>query len=299
MQLMLRPPSRRALGAWLAGVVLAAATGLAGAAEPTPYGGPLFDAHLHYNDDAQQPHPLADVLGRMQRSGVRAIIANSRPNDGTKSLAAATDATRAAGVTVVPFIRLYRDRADYSSWFRDPSIARMVETELAAGTAAGPYRGLGEFHLYDSANADGPIARELMQLAQARGLVVLAHCDDVAVEKLFAHAPNAKLIWAHTGIGGVPAERVRELLRRHPTLMGELSYRPGLVVDGRLAPEWRALFVEFPQRFLVGSDTWVNARWQYYEGLMAEARRWLGELPPEVARRIAWDNGAALFGLRE
>jgi predicted TIM-barrel fold metal-dependent hydrolase len=291
--------ARRALRAWLAGVALAAATGFAGAAEPAPYDGPLFDAHLHYNDDAQQPHPLADVLGRMQRSGVRAIIANSRPNDGTKSLAAATDAARAAGVTVVPFIRLYRDRADYGSWFRDPSIARMVETELAAGTASGPYRGLGEFHLYDSANADGPVARELMQLAQARGLVVLAHCDDVAIEKLLVHAPNAKLIWAHTGIGGVPAERVRELLRRHPTLMGELSYRPGLVIDGRLAPEWRALFVEFPQRFLVGSDTWVNARWQYYEGLMAEARRWLGELPPEVARRIAWGNGAALFGLRE
>ena len=175
----------------------------------------------------------------------------------------------------------------------------MVDAELAAGTAAGPYRGLGEFHLYDSANADGPVARELMRLAQSRGLAVLAHCDDVAVEKLFAHAPNARLIWAHTGIGGVPIERVRELLRRHPTLMGELSYRPGLAVDGRLAPEWRALMLEFPDRFLVGSDTWVNARWQYYEALMTEARRWLGDLPPDVARRIGWGNGARLFGLPE
>jgi len=26
-------------------------------------------------------------------------------------------------------------------------------------------------------------------------------------------------------------------------------------------------------------------------------RRWLGELPPDVARRIAWDNGARLFQL--
>lgn len=178
-----------------------------------------------------------------------------------------------------------------------PSPWRALCAWLAGGTAAGPYRGLGEFHLYDSAHADGPVARQLMQLAQQRGLVVLAHCDDVAVDKLMAHAPGATLIWAHTGIGGTPVGRVRELLRRHPTLMGELSYRPGLLVDGRLSPEWRALFVEFPQRFLVGSDTWVNARWQYYEALMAEARRWLGELPPEVARRIAWGNGAALFGL--
>ena len=44
----------------------------------------------------------------MQRSGVRAIVANSRPNDGTKTLAAAREQTAAAGVTVVPFVRLYR-----------------------------------------------------------------------------------------------------------------------------------------------------------------------------------------------
>jgi predicted TIM-barrel fold metal-dependent hydrolase len=281
-------------------VALAAALALTqgAAAADARYDGPLFDAHLHYNDEAQQPYPLPDVLARMQRAGVRAIVANSRPNDGTKHLAAARDAARAAGVTVVPFVRLYRNRADYSGWFADPTIRDMVLAELARGTPAGPYRGLGEFHLYDSANADGPIARELMQLAQARDLVVLAHCDDVAVEKLLAHAPRAKLVWAHTGIGGVPVERVRALLERHPTLYGELSYRPGLTDgDGRLAASWRALFIDHPGRFLVGSDTWINARWQQYEGLMDEARRWLGGLPPALARRIGWDNGAGLFGL--
>jgi predicted TIM-barrel fold metal-dependent hydrolase len=137
-----------------------------------------------------------------------------------------------------------------------------------------------------------------MQLAEQRGLVVLAHVDDVAVEKLFAHAPKARLIWAHSGIGGAPIERVRALLQRHPTLLGELSYRPGLTEgEGRLSAPWRALLVEMPERFLVGSDTWINARWDDYEGLMQQARRWLGDLPPAVARRIAWDNGAALFGL--
>ncbi len=264
---------------------------------PPPYTGPLFDAHLHYNVEAQEPHPLADVLGRMQRSGVRAIVANSRPNEGTLTLATAKTATAAAGVTVVPFVRLYRNRDDYSSWFRDPSIIAMVERELAQGTPAGPYRGLGEFHLYDSANADGSTAVALMKLAQQRNLVVLAHVDDMAIAKLLAHAPQARLVWAHTGIGGVPEARVRELLRRHPSLMGELSYRPGLTENGRLSAAWRALLLEFPERFLVGSDTWVNQRWDYYEGLMQEARAWLGELPPAVAQNIAWGNGARLYGL--
>jgi predicted TIM-barrel fold metal-dependent hydrolase len=292
--------SRRAVAVALA---LALASGSL-QAQPTPplpgaaYAGPLFDAHLHYNEEAFDSHPIADVLGRLQRSGVRAAVANSRPNDGSKALAAARDATRRAGITVVPFVRLYRNRADYTGWHADPSIVEMVLRELAAGTAAGPYRGLGEFHLYDSAHADGPTARRLMQLAEERGLVVLAHVDDVAIEKLFAHAPKARLIWAHTGIGGVPIERVRALLQRHPTLLGELSYRPGLTVgDGGLSPAWRALLVDMPERFLVGSDTWINARWVDYEGLMAQARRWLADLPPAVARRIAWDNGAALFGL--
>jgi len=281
-------------------IALLLALGAMSALAQTPYTGPLFDAHLHYNDEAQATHPLADVLARMQRAGVRAIIANSRPNDGTKLLAEAREATRAAGVTVVPFVRLYRNRADYNGWFADASIERMVHTELAAGTGAGPYRGLGEFHLYDSANADGPTARALMRLAQERSLVVLAHVDDIAVEKLLAHAPRATLIWAHTGIGGAPVARVRALLAAHPTLYGELSYRPGLTDgNGHLSAEWKTLLSDYSERFLIGSDTWVNPRWQSYEALMNEARRWLGDLSPTAARRIAWGNGARLFGLSE
>lgn len=278
---------------------LAALALLASAAQAQRYGGPIFDAHLHYNDEAwMSAHPVDDALGRMQRSGVRAIIANSRPNEGTKSLASARDKTAAAGVAVVPFIRLYRNRADYTGWFQDESIHEMVLRELAAGTAAGPYRGLGEFHLYDSANANGPVAKRLMQLAQAKDLAVLAHVDDSAIDLLMAHAPDARLIWAHTGIGGAPAERVRALLKKYPKLMGELSYRPGLTESGGgLSAEWKALLSDHSDRFLVGSDTWINARWAGYEGLMSDARRWLADLPEPAAKRIAWENGARLFGL--
>jgi len=280
----------------------------ASAAYAADYVGPIFDAHLHYNVEAQQAHPVDDVLGRMQRSGVRAVLANSRPNDGTRTLADAGAQTRAAGVTVVPLVRLYRDRSDYDNWFRDPSIATMVDTELHRGTAAGPYRGLGEFHLYDSAHAAGPVAVQLMARAEREGLVVLAHVDDVAIDGLLRATPSAgarsRLIWAHTGIGGVPVERVRALLRQYPGLMGELSYRPGLTCSGQagtpgpvLCPQWRALLIEFPDRFLVGSDTWINQRWQYYGETMAEYRSWLGNLPPDVAHQVAWGNGARLFGL--
>ena len=49
---------------------------------------------------------------------------------------------------------------------------------------------------------------------------------------------------------------------------------------------------------MIGSDTWVNQRWQYYDELMQGYRTWLGGLPPEVARAIGWDNAAGWFGLK-
>ncbi|MDP3796965.1 MAG: amidohydrolase [Polaromonas sp.] len=334
------------------------------------YAGPLFDTHLHYNEEAWNcqersagppqassapfphergsatpkareatsvgascsgPHSPADVLARMQRNGVQAIVANSRPNDGTRALAA-LEQTRQAGVTVVPFIRLYRNRADYDNWFRDESIYEMVQAEFARGVSgdqAGPYKGIGEFHLYDSANAkeaNGPVAKKLMQFAAQHQLAVLAHVDDAAIDLLMAHAPEARLIWAHTGIGGPPVSRVDELLARYPQLMGELSYRPGLTCEGgtidagppqgerapsggserhagrerggpHLCPEWRALLLKYPGRFMIGSDTWVNQRWLYYDDTMKGYRTWLGDLPADVARRIAWGNAADVFGV--
>ena len=296
----------RPLAQWIraraAPVLIAAVLAAVLPAQAADYTGPLFDAHLHYNEEATNgQHPLADVLARMQKSGVKAIVANSRPNDGSKALAASPE-TRKAGVTVVPFIRLYRNRADYDNWFRDETIYDMVLAEFARGVVgdqAGPFKGIGEFHLYDSANANGPVAKKLMQFAAKNKLAVLAHVDDTAIDLLMAHAPDARLIWAHTGIGGGPVSRVDELLKKYPQLMGELSYRPGLTCDGgKLCGEWRTLLMKYPSRFMIGSDTWVNQRWQYYEELMRGYRTWLGDLPPDVARRIGWSNGADLFGVK-
>lgn len=282
-----------------------AGTVLAPVAQAADYTGPLFDAHLHYNVEAWNgqagPYPPDQVQARFVRNGVQAILANSRPNDGTRGLAASAP-LRQAGVRVVPFIRLYRNRADYDNWFRDESIYEMVLAEHQRGTESGPYRGIGEFHLYDSANARGPVARKLMAYAEAQDLAVLAHVDDAAIDLLMAATPSGgqklRLIWAHTGIGGPPVARVDALLARYPRLMGELSYRPGLTCEaGRLCPEWRALLQKYPDRFVIGSDTWVNERWASYDSLMQGYRAWLGDLPPELARKIAWDNAANLFGL--
>jgi hypothetical protein len=82
-------------------------------------------------------------------------------------------------------------------------------------------------------------------------------------------------------------------------LVCELSYRYGITGEGgRLTPEWRRLFETFPDRFIIGSDTWIPQRWQIYGELMEGYRAWLGQLPRVVADRIAHGNGERLFPKR-
>jgi predicted TIM-barrel fold metal-dependent hydrolase len=279
----------RALLAALLALLLAA--GLAAhAAEP--YAGPVFDAHLHYNDDAQAPYSVGSVFELFRKNGVGAILANSRPNDGTRALYEAWKRTPSVGVQVVPFIRVYRNRSDYGTWQDNREILAMIVEEEKRGY----YRGVGEFHVHGPA-ADTPVLKEIVDFAVAKGLVLHAHSDDVAIEILFRHNPRARVIWAHTGFG-LDLARVEEMLKKYPSLWGELSYRSGVAGEATPSAEWKALFGRHPTRFLLGSDTWVNERWASYPQIMGGYRRLLGELPKDVAERVAWKNAAELFGLR-
>ena len=259
---------------------------------PAAYEGPIFDAHLHYNDDAVERYSVGTVMELFSKNGVKAILANSRPNDGTRALVEASRRSARAGFSVVPFIRVYRDRADYGTWHANPDIAAMIEEEAKRGY----YRGVGEFHVFGREAASGVVKR-IVDFAVANDLVLHAHCDEEALAILFSHNPKARIIWAHTGFS-TPLGRLEEILARYPLLWGELSYRGDVTADGRLAPAWKAFLEKHPGRFLVGSDTWVNERWQSYPQTIGQYRRWLGELPPEVAAGIAWGNGARLFGVQ-
>ena len=64
---------------------------------------------------------------------------------------------------------------------------------------------------------------------------------------------------------------------------------------GKVVPDWRAAFEEFPDRFMLGTDTYTPERWHYVEPHAAWAREWLKDLPDDLAERIAWKNGEALF----
>jgi predicted TIM-barrel fold metal-dependent hydrolase len=250
---------------------------------------PLFDAHIHFSVGATSIYTPAAALQILDSSGIGIALLSSTPNDGTLALYAAYPHR------FIPFLRPYRKTRDLAtwseerrSWFKDPQTITFLEQELSRGI----YRGIGEFHV-DGNEVDTLVMHDLVQLAAKHGLWLMAHSDAVAIEKLFALDPNAKILWAHTGMDE-PVERVSQLLNRYPKLYGELSYRSG--VSGGLSAEWSEMLLQFPDRFVYGSDTWVPSRWTEVNALTSEARDWLSTLPAPVAENIAFRNAVRLFG---
>jgi predicted TIM-barrel fold metal-dependent hydrolase len=244
---------------------------------------PIFDAHVHYSHDAWEQLPPKEAVALLRKAGLKRALVSSSGDDGQQRLYAE------APELILPSLRPYRTRGEISSWVRDASVVPYLEERLKKHR----YVALGEFHLY-GADADLPVPRQLVQLARRERLYLHAHSDSDAIERLFRQDPQARILWAHSGFER--PEAVREMLRKHRNLWCDLAFRSDHGSGGRLSPEWRAAFLEFPDRFMVGTDTFTPERWHYVVEHANWSRAWLAELPREVAERIAWQNGEALFG---
>jgi hypothetical protein len=251
----------------------------AAAAQPLP----IFDAHMHYSHDAWDVVPPQDVIAILRKAGVKRALISSSGDDGQQRLYAA------APELIIPELRPYRTRGDTGTWFRDESVIGYLEERLKKYR----YVSIGEFHLY-GADAELPVPRRMVELAKQYNLFLHAHSDVDAVERLFRQWPQARILWAHAGFDR--PERVAEMLRKHRNLWCDLAFRTDHGSGGKVDPAWRAVFLEFPDRFMVGTDTFTPERWHYVGEHAEWSRQWLADLPREVAERIAWKNGEAVFG---
>jgi predicted TIM-barrel fold metal-dependent hydrolase len=269
---------------WSHGSVFPALLFALGAASPAPAQElPLFDAHIHYNREAWQALSPAEAVALFDQAGIRRALVSSTPDEGTWKL------YRAAPDRIVPLLRLYRGPGDLSGWTGDSSLIPYLEQELASRD----YRGIGEVHL-DAGDVEAPVVERALELVAERDLIAQVHTGEAGMEALLRSYPEGRFLWAHAGLGA-PAAAVRRLLEDHPNLWVELSLRYDVAPEGSLDTEWRELFLDFPDRFVVGTDTWVNSRWNVLEETARFTRRWLRRLPADVAEKIAYRNGERLF----
>ena len=244
---------------------------------------PLIDAHIHYSHDAWDMLPAKEAIAVLRRAGLRKALVSSSSDDGTLKLYAE------APDLIVPELRPYRSRGELGTWFKDETVVTHLQERIARFN----YVGIGEFHIY-GADADSPVMRKVVELARDNDLLLHAHSDAEAVDRLFAHNPKARILWAHSGFAA--PEKVREMLRKYPTLWCDLAFRSEHGSGGKVDPGWRAAFEEFPDRFMVGTDTFTPERWYYIEEHAKWSRAWLEDLPRDLAERIAFKNAEALFG---
>ena len=196
---------------------------------------------------------------------------------------------------------------------------------------------MGDTHPYEAAPADHPLLLELADVAAENGLAIDVHFDMVSrdmdlprifvnptaqypnpprlvrnqepFERFLAHNRGAKIVWAHVGgesLGARTPAVVRGFFARHPNLymsirLGRTSSSDEAMAfspDGKLKPAWKAVIVEFPDRFVLGSDTFhqdgASLRGGSREG-HENFHRLLSQLPPDVAAKIARDNVAHIY----
>lgn len=247
---------------------------------------PLFDAHVHWSENAHGEIPLERALAILDKAGVRMAAVSSTSDEATIKL------YRANPERVVPMLRPYRTRDDMGGWHKDASIPPYLVERLKFGV----HKGIGEFHLYGE-DAASAVMKEIVGMAVARNLILHAHSDARAVEILFQHDARARVLWAHAGFTNPNA--VGTMMARYPNLWVETAIRHDIGPGGALAEDWKEVFVKYQDRWLIGTDTYVTSRWHRMDEIHAETRAWLAKLPPAVAEKLAWRNGAKLFGIPE
>lgn len=271
---------------------------------------PFADAHIHYNWDQAEIISAQAVAAKLKQEKVALALVSSTPSHLALELRAA------AGDWVIPFFSPYTHELGKRDWYRDKSVVKKAEK----GLNQGHYFGIGEIHFMAGflPGPDNAIFLQLMSLARQHQVPALIHVD-ASDESYFlrickAH-PELKIIFAHAG-GNLNAQHIRSVLEQCPNVWVDFAARDdwrygGLTDDkGVLLPAWKSLVMDFPSRFITGTDpVWRVTRtqswdepddgWDYYKQLHRYHQVWLKDLPEEVHKKVAWENVRQLLSLSD
>ena len=264
------------------------------------------DVHIHFNWDQQELIDARGVAAKLEAAGVEFAVVAGTPSELALELA------RASGGRVIPIFSPYIHELGRRDWYLNQRVVDLAR----AGLSNGDYHGIGEIHFMVGfqPRPDNQVFRELMALAAEFRVPVLIHVDS-GNEKTFVDIcrdyPSLDILFAHAG-GNLYAQHLRRVVEACPNTWIEFAARDpwrygGLTGDdGLLLHEWRELVLDYPDRFVTGTDpVWRVTRtqswdladdgWDYFEQLIAWHRGWLADLPEDVRRKISVENARRLF----
>lgn len=146
---------------------------------------------------------------------------------------------------------------------------------------------------------------------QSRGNPQTVEENITRLERLLAHNRKAKIIWVHVGMDSTGQRTValtRRLLKENSNLFLSITgvqqltsdnwfFKPGVGLN----PEWRELILEFPDRFMIGTEAFFlsdnpSVKLPQVAGRAIATVR-VPALPPKVRRKVAFENAQRLYKL--
>lgn len=301
-----RPPSAPA--AWLLALALGG---------PIPAGAaplPLIDAHSQVDEGVN----LNKVIPLMDKAGVARTLLSARGRVEPEALAAL--AGKHPG-RIVPSVRTKGEA--YAS--NRSGYYRLLERQLGMPQ----FGALAEVILWHAQKGDrapqwivpldSPQAQAALRAALERGWPFIAHYEFAAMggqkeallrqfEGLAAKHPEHPFALIH--MGQLPPADARRLIGAHKNIHFLTSHSNPVVIrlskqpwvdlfeGDRIAPAWRELILQHPDRFVLAFDNVWPEHWgPYYLEQAALWRKALGALPPEAARALAHRNAERLWRL--
>ena len=262
---------------------------------------PFADIHVHFNWDQKEIISAQQIVEKIANQNVAFTVVSATPS------ALALELHAADRQRVVPFFSPYITANSRHDWHTDPNVLAQAKQ----GLANKQYHGIGELHLWAGMppRQNNAIFQGLLDLAEQYHVPFFIHTE-AADHRFFLPIcqswPKVRFLWAHAG-GTLPASQVALVLQQCANVWIELSardpWRYNTLVDEnrKLLPSWLALFKQYPDRVMTGTDpVWsvlkgqrwdaADDGWDHFEEVLQFHRDWLAQLPPDVEEKIRFSN---------
>ncbi len=287
-----------------------------------PYDGPLFDAMSQIDETVG----MDKAMNSVRAAGVSklALFARSRKTLHENEQAVLNLARRNPDLIVLGAPKYFQLSGDVSTNY----IRSTVQ-----GIEKYGYRFIGELLYTHGDKQSGkqypageryvdpskPGTATLLKAIAPFKIPFMTHWEPYASERdfprfhaLYSAWPNQIFLLPHMGFAS--AAQMDEFLGRHPNLYALMSKKerrmndfsdPGkfaltgsAMLDGNtLHPEWKALLVKFQDRILFATDPHMKKLWRRYGETVDRQRLILGQLPRDVAEKIAYRNAEKVYGV--
>ena len=259
------------------------------------YHGKIIDSHAHYSSKKIR---IDELIALLDRANVSQVVLFAGKKDLRKAMKKYPD-------RIIPFLSPY----DINRRIGTVKIPAKSLPSIEASLNSGLFRGYGEvlirMHSLKPIAPDGvniPVNSttmlELYDIAAAYDIPINVHVDSGyanELEEALQHNRKTSIIWAHCGYAdhGI----IRKMFKKNQNLYADLSiladpykkrHRVITNSNGSLRPEWKALFEDFSNRLMLGSDMGKDRRrYGMIPKIIHHYRKLLSQLKPEDADNIA------------